>query len=65
MNAVSHHSPEHHRVIGNIRSTLITDKMFEEALKIGEEVWDQEVGPPKHTINEQKDIKQKDKGKKK
>ncbi|KNZ63634.1 hypothetical protein VP01_11199g1, partial [Puccinia sorghi] len=38
--AISHHSPEHHRVVGNIQRHPITDQMFEEALKVGKDVWD-------------------------
>ncbi|KNZ47384.1 hypothetical protein VP01_6439g1, partial [Puccinia sorghi] len=33
LNGVSHHYPEHHRVISNIKIPPITDQMFEEALK--------------------------------
>ncbi|KNZ57239.1 hypothetical protein VP01_2203g1, partial [Puccinia sorghi] len=45
VNGVSHHSPEHHRVLGNIKIPPITDQMFEEALKVGKDFWDKEVGP--------------------
>ncbi|KNZ53468.1 hypothetical protein VP01_3230g7, partial [Puccinia sorghi] len=63
VNGVSHHSPEHHRVLGNIQISPIADKMFEEALKVGKDVWEKEAFPQKYTIMNKKAIKKPDKGK--
>ncbi|KNZ53588.1 hypothetical protein VP01_3195g1 [Puccinia sorghi] len=56
LNGVSHHSPEHHMIICNIKIPPITDQIFEEALKVGKDVWDKEVDPQKYTIMSKKDI---------
>ncbi|KNZ57784.1 hypothetical protein VP01_2072g1 [Puccinia sorghi] len=65
VNGVYHHSPEHHRVLGNIQISPITDQMFEEALKVGKDVWDKEFGPQKCTIMKKKAIKNQTKAKQK